>query len=76
MPMFNLLYCSKKFRKTTESFWNYYPDKPNSAYDNDERDKILYLIGNSESFDYKTKFINNLPGVDDPANGNDVKREL
>ena len=30
MPMLNLLYCSMNFRKTTGSFWNYYPDKPNS----------------------------------------------
>ena len=28
MPMFNLLYCSKNFRKTAGSYWNYYPDKP------------------------------------------------
>ena len=27
-PMYNLLYYSKNFRKTTGSFWNYYPDKP------------------------------------------------
>ena len=26
MPMYNLLYYSKNFRKTTGSFWNYYPD--------------------------------------------------
>ena len=32
MLMFNLLYCSKNFRKTTGSFWNYYPDKPISGY--------------------------------------------
>ena len=29
MLMFNLLYCSKNFRKTTRSFWNYYPDNQN-----------------------------------------------
>ena len=30
MPMNNLLYYSKNFRKTTGSFWNYYPDMPKS----------------------------------------------
>ena len=35
MPMYNLLYYSKNFRKTTGSFWNYYPDMPKSGHDND-----------------------------------------
>ena len=69
MPMFNLLYCSKNFRKTTGSFWNYYPDKPNSGQDNyaNLRERIIYRIKNSESFDYKTKLVgtlgNNLPPI-------------
>ena len=83
MPMFNLLYCAKKFRKTTGSFWNYYPDKPNSGYTyradtpaaRIPRERKLHSIINSEFFDYKTKFINTLPGVNDDANGNDVERE-
>ena len=37
MPVFNLLYCSKNFRKTTGSFWNYYPD-----------DQSTYYVGNDE----------------------------
>ena len=69
MPMFNLFYCSKSFRKTTGSFWYYYPDKPNSLYisgddDNDninEKTKAFYPIRNSESFDCKTKLLNDLP---------------
>ena len=74
--MFNLLYWSKNFRKTTGPFWNYYPDKPKSVYDNEDNEKqrILFPIKDSESFDYKTKLINTLPGVDDDAN-NDVTRE-
>ena len=45
MPMFNLLYSSKNFRKTTGSFWNYHPDKPNSGYDYDNaRNKFFYSI--------------------------------
>ena len=31
MPMFNLLYCSKIFRKAAGSYWNYYPYKPKSG---------------------------------------------
>ena len=59
--MYNLLYYSKNSRKTTESFWNYYPDKPNSEYNGEnERTRVLYPIKNSESFDYKTKFVGNL----------------
>ena len=60
MPMYNLLYYSKNFRKTTGSFWNYYPDKPNSGYDNDDRDRLFYTIKDSERFDYKTKLIGKL----------------
>ena len=41
MPMYNLLYHSKKFRKTTGSFWNYYRDEENSRYDNNNRDRIF-----------------------------------
>ena len=46
MPMYNLLYCSKNFRKTAGSFWNYYPDMPNSGYNNDnnERARLFYPI--------------------------------
>ena len=44
MPMFNLLYSSKNFRKRTGSFWNYYPDIPKSGYNNENRDRIFYSI--------------------------------
>ena len=69
MPTYNLLYYSRNFRKTTGSFWNYYPDMPNSRYNDDdnERTKIFYPIKNLESFDYKNRIIgslgNNLPVV-------------
>ena len=40
MPMYNLLYYSKNFRKTTGSFWNYYPDMPNAyIYGNNDLNK-------------------------------------
>ena len=28
MPMYNLLECSKNYKKTTDSLWNYYRDEP------------------------------------------------
>ena len=78
MPMYNLLNYSKNFRKTTGSFWNYYLDMPKSGHDNNAnlRQRIIYPIKDSESFDYKTKLIGNVPGVADPADGDDIEREL
>ena len=76
--MYNLLYDSKNFRKTTGSFWNYYPDMPKSGHDNNVnlRRRKIYPIKDLESFNYKTKLIGNVPGVDDPADGDDIEREL
>ena len=78
MPMYNLIYYSKNFRKTAGSFWNYYPDIPKSGHDNNPnlRQRIIYPIKDSESFDYKTKWIGNVPGVADPADGDDIEKEL
>ena len=77
MPMYNLLYYSKNFRKTTGSFWNYYPDMPKSGHDNNVnlRQRIIYPIKDSESFTYKTKLVGNADAVADAAD-NDVKTEL
>ena len=78
MPMYNLLYYSKTFRKTTGSFWNYYSDMPASGHDNNAnvRQRIIYPIKDSENFNYKTKLIGNVPGVADPVDGDDIEREL
>ena len=78
MPMYNSLYCSKNFRKTTGSFWNYYPDMPKSEHDNNAnlKQRINYPIKDSKSFNDKTKLIGNVPGVADPADGDDIEREL
>ena len=54
MPMYNLLEYSKNSRKTTGSLWNYYRDEPNSNTDDNE---IMHSIINSESFDYKSNFM-------------------
>ena len=78
IPMYNLLYHSKKFRKTTGSFWNYYPDMPKSGNDNNSnlRQRIIYPIKGSERFDYKTKLVGNVPGVADPDDGDEIESEL
>ena len=46
MPMYNLLYYSKNSRKTTGSFWNYYPDMSKSGHDNNVnlRQRKIYPI--------------------------------
>ena len=77
MPMYNLLYYSKNFRKTTGSFWNYYPDMPKSGHDNnaDLRQRIIYQIKNPERFNYKTKLVGNVDAIADAAD-NDLKTEL
>ena len=66
--MYNLLYYSKNFRKTTGSF----------KHDNNVnlRQRIIYPIKDSESFNYKTKLIANVPGVADTADGDYIEREL
>ena len=73
MPMYNLLYYSKTFRKAAGSFWNYYPDIPKSGHDKDAnlRQRIIYPIQDSERFNYKTKLVGNVDAVADAA-GNDV----
>ena len=78
MPTYNLLYYSKNFRKAARSFWNYCPDMPKSGHDNNANliQRIIYPIKDLESFNYKTKLVGNVPGVADPANGNDIERRL
>ena len=51
MSLYNLLYCSKNYRKTTRSLWNYYIDEPNSGYNNNNRNRIHYSIKDTKSFD-------------------------
>ena len=51
---------------------------PKSGHDNNAnlRQRLIYLIKDSESFNYKTKLVGNVPGVADPADGDDIEREL
>ena len=55
ISMYNLLEYSKNYKRTTASLWNYYRDGPNSSPDNN----IIYSSLNSESFDYKSNFMEN-----------------
>ena len=58
MPMYNLIECSKNYRKTTDSFWNYYRDEPsNPPTDNYNADPIT----NSASFKYKNSITGKTP---------------
>ena len=61
MPMYNLLKCSKKYRKTTRSLWNYYRDQPSDP-----------LSTNSESFKYKTSIVGKTPQDNDSLTNAEV----
>ena len=65
MPMYNLLYYSKNYRKATGSLWNYYRDEPNSGYNNNNRDRIHYSIKDLESFNYKKSITGKLENNED-----------
>ena len=58
MSMYNLLQCSKNYRKTTGSLWNYYRDEPKDPPLNDDDPPTINYnadpITNSESFKYKS----------------------
>ena len=56
MPMYKLLEYSKNYRKTTGSLWNYYRDQLSSTIGDSN---ITHSILNSESFDYRTNFMEN-----------------
>ena len=69
MPMYNLLEYSKNCKKTTGSLWSYYRDEPSSSIC---ANNITHSILNSESFDYKSSFMEN--GVThDNLTKNDLK---
>ena len=61
MPMYNLLEYSKNYRKTTESFRNYYRDEPNSGIGG-ENNYVNYSIKDCKTFDYKTSITGKLEG--------------
>ena len=57
MPIYNLLECSKNYRRTTGSFWNYYGDEPKNPPLNDDGPPTLNYTADpktdSEFFKYK-----------------------
>ena len=65
MPLYNSLYCSKNYRKTTGFLSNYYRDEPNFWYNNNNKNRIQNSIKDSESFDYKTGITGKLPDNED-----------
>ena len=71
MSMYNLVQCSRNYRKTTGSLWNTYRDEPNSGFDGGGNNIINYSFKNSESFDYKTSITGKLEGNN--AEKGDVK---
>ena len=62
MPTYNLLECSKNYRKTTGSLWNYYRDEPSNP-----------LSSDSESFKYKTSVTGYIYNVGD---GEDIMMQI
>ena len=54
MSMYNLLECSKNYRKTTGGLWNYYRDEPSDP-----------LSSSPKSFEYKTSITSNTYNVGD-----------
>ena len=58
MPIYNLVECSKNYRKTTVSLWTFYRDEPSNP-----------LSSNSESFKYKTSITGNTYNIGDGEAG-------
>ena len=56
MPMYNFLVYSKNYKKITGSLWNYYRDESSSTIGDNN---ITHSLLNSESFDYKSSFMEN-----------------
>ena len=61
IPMYNLLEYSKNYRKTIESFYNYYRDELSDDPDNANYDNIKVV--NSNSFKHKKKITGNTYNV-------------
>ena len=62
MPMYNLLECSKNYRKTIASLYNYYRDELSN--DDDDNNFHNIKVVNSNSFEYKNKIIGNTYNID------------
>ena len=58
MPMYNLLGCSKNYRKTIGLLYNYYRDELSDDADDNQFNNIQ--VANSNTFKYKNKIIDNI----------------
>ena len=70
MPVYNLLECSKNYRKTIGSLYNYYRDELND--DDNNNNFANNNVISSNAFQYKNKFIGHTYNVDstnDPPAG-------
>ena len=72
MSMHNLLECSKNYRKTVGSLYNYYRDELSDDADDNNFDNIKVI--NSNTFKYKNKITGNTYNVDASAPGYDVNK--
>ena len=73
MPMYNLIECSKNYRKTTGSLWNCYRDEL-TDYTNDIHFPNKNVV-NSECFKYKKSITGSTYNVDikiTNAEGNEI----
>ena len=73
MSMCNLLECSKNYRKTIGSLYNYYRDELSDDADDNNFDNIKVV--NSNTFKYKNKITGNTYNVDAGAQGYDVNKK-
>ena len=72
MPMYNLLECSKNYRRTIGSLYNYYRDElTNDCNDNNFDNRNLV---NLEAFKSKNKITGNTYNIDAGAQGYDVNK--
>ena len=72
MSMYNLLECSKNYRKTIGLLYNYYRDELSDDADDNNFDNIKVV--NSNTFKYKNNITGNTYNVDAGAQGNDVNK--
>ena len=72
MPMYNLLKCSKNYRKTIGLLYNYYRDELSDDADDNNFDNIKVI--NSNTFKYKNKITGNTYNVNVGAQGYDVNK--
>ena len=72
MSMYNLLECSKNYRKTIGLLYNYYRDELSD--DADDNNFANINVVNSNTFKYKNKIAGNTYNVDAGAQGYDVNK--